>query len=782
MDPEDPTEPTCPVNGRATVPSDAGESGGRPPLGLAVRWGARFFIREAGLILLGSLGFTLALCLTTPPLFEAVDFVLYHQANLEYLRQALLEFRLPLWNPSIGLGRPFLADVQNAVFYPLSYLVLCGPRLGSLLIVWLHAAIALAGMRALGNAWSMDRRVTWGVAFSFLLSLPLTGRLMAGQIFYVGALCYLPLLFWSTLQLARGGRRAVACHALFLALQFLCGHPQVFWFSALAQACFLNVRLLADPEARRLCAWTRANLRLAGAFLLCTGLVAAALLPFLELVGQGNRTASSPAFSDFGRLEWLDLMGLFGHPPYEQPLDWERNLFIGVLGVLAGLAGLLRWRDPDARALLGVGVLALVVSAGDQTPCFDAFYRGLPGFASFRVHARTATLITFVLLLASGLWLSRASPARRASWSLALAAGAVFLPTVIYRGRLTTMMGLPYSGWMAAAGLALLVCWLHNRDRRRALQGWILGALALLQAADLLNANFETKRLYSFLNVQRTTPDFPTRKYLAAVIEQSRSIWSDPWPTRVLIPRKRVPANLGMVDGYENVDAYTSLFLDRPWRFLHTVLELPEPRLKNTSIAGEIYDRDPFGHPLLAVDVGWDRERQVCLTNTSRIPRAFLAARVEAVTSRALLLERLRRGQDGWETALLEQPVELSPSGEPATGRDPQVRAWSPERIELVVRGSRPSLLVLAESWYPGWRARVDEREVESLPANGWMRAFRIPAGEHPVQVYYHQNYLALGLGISGLSLVVVGVLFAWERRGSPPSSRGPRTRTTAGA
>ncbi len=102
MDSEDPTEPTCPVNGRANVPSGAGDIGARPPQGLPARRGARFSIREGGVILLGSLGFTLALCLTTPPLFEAVDFVLYHQANLEYLRQAVLEFRLPLWNASIG--------------------------------------------------------------------------------------------------------------------------------------------------------------------------------------------------------------------------------------------------------------------------------------------------------------------------------------------------------------------------------------------------------------------------------------------------------------------------------------------------------------------------------------------------------------------------------------------------------------------------------------------------------------------------------------------------------
>ena len=54
-----------------------------------------------------------------------------------FQRAELLAGRLPLWNPYTFSGHPFLADVQAAVFYPLSNLVLAltlpwsDPRRGS---------------------------------------------------------------------------------------------------------------------------------------------------------------------------------------------------------------------------------------------------------------------------------------------------------------------------------------------------------------------------------------------------------------------------------------------------------------------------------------------------------------------------------------------------------------------------------------------------------------------------------------------------------------------------
>ena len=53
-----------------------------------------------------------------PPLFDGTDFVRLHRINRRYAAARVAEGHLPLWNPYVGLGRPFLADIETAFFYP----------------------------------------------------------------------------------------------------------------------------------------------------------------------------------------------------------------------------------------------------------------------------------------------------------------------------------------------------------------------------------------------------------------------------------------------------------------------------------------------------------------------------------------------------------------------------------------------------------------------------------------------------------------------------------------
>ena len=146
------------------------------------------------------------------------------------------------------------------------------------------------------------------------------------------------------------------------------------------------------------------------------GLVAVVLLPMLELIKQGNRSGASVAFTNSLRLDWGSLRYLF-NPLHAGDVNWESNLFIGTIVVVLGLAGLCRVRDRNARGLLGVLVIGLLIAAGQNTPCFPLFYKCLPGFAGFRIHARAALLVVFALVCAAGMWLSWPHPRIQAWWN-----------------------------------------------------------------------------------------------------------------------------------------------------------------------------------------------------------------------------------------------------------------------------------------------------------------------------------------------------------------------------
>jgi len=703
---------------------------------------------------------------TAPVVTESVDYVLFYQANFQFLKEAMLEGRVPLWNPYVGLGRPFLADVQNAVFYPPVYLTLLGPGKGLFLLIWLHVLLALFGMRALGRAWGMSRPVSILIALSFAGSLILTGRFLAGQLLYACALCYLPVLFGCANRIAeRWNGRLAAIHALLLALQFLCGHPQVFWFSTLGQVIFVLVRS-PGLKAALLSGW-----RFGLVSGLALGLIAIALLSFLELVGQGNRALPSTEFASFGRMEWFDLFALLTDPPPGRLVDWEKNLFIGAVMVVAGLAGLTRLADGISRGLLATLIFSVLVAVADQTPFFTLLFHGLPGYSGFRVHVRAAALIAFVLLIAAGRWLSRPEAVRR-DWITLSIAGMMVLALLGQFCRQTAGRhpGLPLAFWFTLVSTGVLLLGLAVRGRSPRLRGLVLAAVFLLQAVDLMNANLATRGGYAFLNIQGVSPDFPHQTELAGFLKANNRTGSERFPARVVVDRKTIPANFGMMHHYGSVDAYTSLFLRRPWDYLHGVMGLEAPKLKNTSVAGEFFRHEPFSRPELAVEVGMHTNSRSFQLNPSPGPRVFATTATEGVGSAEEAIRRLRSGHEVRRVTLVEQPLprQASRDGLP----EPEVRLirWTPNAISLEVNAPQAAVLVMAEAWYPGWKARVGSSEVDSFPANAWMRAFPIPAGRERVEVFFHQNHLLPGAAISIVSLAVC--LFLLRRGTRKPDGK----------
>src|SRR5512135_2266988 len=75
-----------------------------------------------------------SLCFLPPTVFETGDYVHYWTPTFQFLVDALRDGSIPLWNPYVGLGRPFLADMQNVVFYPPVYLVCLGQETGVFLL------------------------------------------------------------------------------------------------------------------------------------------------------------------------------------------------------------------------------------------------------------------------------------------------------------------------------------------------------------------------------------------------------------------------------------------------------------------------------------------------------------------------------------------------------------------------------------------------------------------------------------------------------------------------
>jgi hypothetical protein len=98
-----------------------------------------------------------------------------------------------------------------------------------------------------------------------------------------------------------------------------------------------------------------------------------------------------------------------------------------------------------------------------------------------------------------------------------------------------------------------------------------------------------------------------------------------------------------------------------------------------------------------------------------------------------------------------------------------QIIRYAPNRVTLRVKAEATGYLVLADAHYPGWRAELNGQAVPIQRANGYLRAVRVPPGNHMVRFIYRPRSFWVGAAVSGSTLVALIVLsgLQWRRRGA---------------
>jgi hypothetical protein len=139
----------------------------------------------------------------------------------------------------------------------------------------------------------------------------------------------------------------------------------------------------------------------------------------------------------------------------------------------------------------------------------------------------------------------------------------------------------------------------------------------------------------------------------------------------------------------------------------------------------------------------------------SGVPRSLVVFDVSAVADDSAALARLSQPSfdPNRELVLVGSAAPLT-SGLPGQAIEPEQQ--TPEEWRARVSLPAPGYLVQRESWYPGWRARVDGRDEPVQRADVLFRAVPLGAGEHEVEVYFQSDTFARGAFISGVALLVV--------------------------
>ncbi|MCO5193580.1 MAG: YfhO family protein [Anaerolineae bacterium] len=340
------------------------------------------------------------------------DIYLYFYPYWHAAAAALQTGRLPLWNPDLFMGAPFLANSQVGLFYPLNWplwLLLETPYAVSVSIVT-HVLIA-----GLGTYWATRRALNASRTAALLAALLFAlGGFFTAQVEHINqaqALAWLPWLLgvatgWEMVSAEwRSLLRKLLAIAILFALQLAAGHAQAVFISGVALLLWSALQL-----AVRRGAWGKAAvltaLVIVGGVLLAALLVAVQLMPLLELTRLSLRQGglSTNEALSFSLHPLLAARALL--PGYGQTSYVEYVAYLPLVALVLAVVGAWQWRTNRAVvAPLGLAVVGLFLALGAANPLYRYGLIHVPGFDLFRVPARWLTLYALgAALLAAAGW------------------------------------------------------------------------------------------------------------------------------------------------------------------------------------------------------------------------------------------------------------------------------------------------------------------------------------------------------------------------------------------
>jgi hypothetical protein len=675
---------------------------------------------------------------------------------------------LPLWDPYTFGGSPFYTNGQNGIVYP--------PRLALEAVVadatWVHDLFLLAHVAASGLLMLLlllDLRLRLVPALlggsAWMFSSFNMGWLQLEHLSVMAV--WLPAaVLLGRRALVRSSLPAAVGAATALALLILGANAEISLLVYLTVVGLVvglaGILVLRARGRRRHAAFVSVGLTAVIAILPLL-LAAASLLPTaLAFQTLGRAPRSYAQLLDGFTVPLLDILHYSLVPAGTDRIDADdlnySMTFVGTLTALGALAALLRRR---AGLALGLALVVIAALIAIGTPLTFAAYHLVPGFAHFRPLGRIFFLWDFGLALLGALGLvalleraartrargrsPRADRALAAAPAIALVAVALTIVQTAAYGRAANPPFQPREERYLFPETPAISAVLADRDERSA----SAPQRVLPLRGSRIGGRFTNPAFYA--NTPTLFAVESAAGYQSILPERTVGLW------RVVAGES--PESV-LADPLE--DAFLpSYFVGR------TRYDLLARVGVTTLFAGPALDRDPNFRPERYAPLHLrDRYRGFdgrVLDLLGEQPRAYVVyGSLRARSPAEALVAFSRPGFDWRRRVVLEQQAgvtrardELGPVA--AVSREPNA-------VEYRVRSAHRGWLVAADSWAPGWHAKVNGREAKVLHANYAFRAVEIPAGDVRVELRYEPPGLRAGIGLSFAGAIVALALLVAPR------------------
>jgi len=746
--------------------------------------------------------------------------------------------RPPYWDTLGFGGRPLVGNPQAGSYYPPIWLAW---RIGRPSVLgWLtlaHLVLAGAGVYALARGLGLRRPSAVLAGACYELSPYLIAHTLEGHYPHVWAACWYPWAFWGLRLCLRKNPLGYWTLPGVLALTFLTGHPQEWYYLVVA----LTVWVAAEGGRRWRAEGVRAGLVPPGIWAAVFGLslvlCAVDLVPQVRAGAWSLKAGAMPLnqinryrLHSFNLTQLLSPLALGGPREYfGEDNYWETVFSIGLVPlVLAVIGGA---RHPDRRMVrpwLILALVAAVFAGGKALGLYALAYEVLPGMERFRVPARTlflASLAASVLAGAGADWLLQRG-FTDADWArvrarirgVLVGVAAVVVVTAVVAGlrgearrhggvawrefqALATVAAVP-GFWLGVAGALGVIGFVRRSGRGQESAAWGLGAVGVLELALYAHALVVCTPVSAFVGndpIGRAIRDAGGAGHGPVRITSFGAVYPDLNAAALGLEKTNVNDGFQIqhaADLYQRV--YTLLDSARPLRPgdgpMDDVVEDHRGRVAQTvfdlmGVGYLVSDRPlplPNFEPVVPEVTFGARGR--LWRNRTALPLAYVVPRgvVPPPSGRASQLPRLGAFEPRDGVVMSRDPLDTEGPRQPFTPA-----TWvshDPDEVVVRVTTEAPGLLVVGNTWMPGWKATVDARPAAVERGNHWQQVVALPSpGRHEVVLKYRPPGLAVGLRLATAAVVTwaaFGVVLAvralrtprWQWRARPASSPFFRT------
>jgi hypothetical protein len=674
----------------------------------------------------------------------------------------------PMWDQYLWGGQPLFGQAQPGAAYPLNWLLFWLPldkagHIRPLFLDWYYIAIHFMAAlfcyrlcRDLGRSQNASLLAAMVFSFGGYIGSTQWPQMLNGAV-------WIPLIFLYLLR-AGAGKRIVVNGALagaFFGVSWLSGHHQVPMFTSLAFAgawlyfIFREGRL--DWLMARAAAVSLAFVALCGAF---------QILPALEYGHLARRWVGAA-----DSVGWNNAVPYYVHEKYSlAPVSFLGIVFpsahegvdpfIGVAALaLAALAVAAYWKNWRVRLLFAVAAGAMVYALGQLSVFQGALYAIVPSLDKARSPEVATVLFGFAgaVLAAFGFdcWLSGTAPVWTRRIMLATLGFGLFTLAGCLLALLVNKMEFPGDGTAltvaltAVAFAALLYAVASGNLSRKS--GGILAVLLL--AFDLYqgSTNVRSFAARADSNRDRFMQSITGNADVAAYLRNQPGIQRTEVSDETFLPNWGAYHDVPMFGGYlASVTANMLSFefhRDQARKLWGVAYEISA---KPTAYAGQ---------EVFSGASGMKVYRQ-----PAAFPRAWAVHKLIRVTSddqaNWYMMERL---DDLHSEAVMFDPVPaLPPCTAPADSVDLKEDRGS--RVSLSVRLSCPAMIVVSDTYFPGWRAFVDGAPARIYQVNSAMRGIVAPAGVHSVTMRYRPMVVYEGAALTFLGILGAALLARSKR------------------